>query len=111
MFRCLLKAPKAPRPSCERSKLSGGRSLAALTANLGGYRPNAPKDLFAARECGGEGRLCGHCRRLLKHGERDGALEFLQNFNIGTFPGTPEPIYHSQSEPVVLSETDAERIL
>ena len=29
------------------SKLS---VVAALTANLGGYRPNAPKDLFAARE-------------------------------------------------------------
>ena len=65
-------------------------SLAALTANLGGYRPNAPKDLFAARECGGEGRRCGHCRRLLKHEERDdGALEFLQNFNTGTFPAIP----------------------
>ena len=62
--------------------------VAALTANLGGYRPNAPKDLFAARECGGEGRRCGHCRRLLKH-ERDGALEFLQNFNTGTFPAIP----------------------
>ena len=67
MFRGLsfLRAqrPFPRRPSCDGacrvwSKLSVGWSVvvAALTANLGGYRPNAPKDLFAARGCEGERR-------------------------------------------------------
>ena len=44
------------RVGCGASCRMVGRRVAALTANLGGYRPNAPKDLFAARGCEGERR-------------------------------------------------------
>ena len=49
------KGPKGPQDHHARKgeEQAVWWSLAALTANLGGYRPNAPKDLFAARECGG----------------------------------------------------------